>query len=110
MWKDYLREKEGKETFEFEHGFITYLVHGENVKEIYISDMYIKPEFRKSGYLRSFIKEIEKVAQERNCVRMTAHIFLNSKNPEEPLVVDLKYGFKIFKITDNSVIHLVKEL
>lgn len=111
MWADYIKEKENKDCFQCETGFVTYLIYDvEGHNELYISDMYVKPEFRNTGAGRSLIKEIERIAKEQNCKKMTAAIWLSNKNPEGPLVADIKYGFRISHVANNNIIYLVKDL
>lgn len=50
----------------FFHNFSTFV----GKAGIYLEDLYIKPEFRGKGYGKATIKELAKIAKERDCGRL----------------------------------------
>ena len=101
---DYIKELYGKEIIENEYGFATYKIF--DTGELYVEDMYIKPECRKDGSILKFIRGITKVAVENKCDRVTCCVFLTANKPEEPLRWMLHLGFKIASCMDNNKIFL----
>ena len=63
MYKEYLKEAEGKELYEFKEGLIIYHLMGEG-QGTYIDAIYIKPEFRTKDsaleYSAKFLTVIKK--------------------------------------------------
>lgn len=105
LWGDYIKEKYNKNTIETDVGFVTYKIVSEG-KEFYVDDIYIKPEFRGTGSVLSFICDLIKIVEENGCDRVTCCVFATSNNCEEPLIWLLKMGFKIATILENSRIFL----
>lgn len=92
MFKDYLKEREGFETFETEVGFMTYKVFG---KEFYIRDMYIAPAFRRQRAAWSMADSIFQLARELGCEYVTGTIYQGAEGNDASLAAMLAYGFKI---------------
>lgn len=103
---DYVNETRGFEIVENDKGFATYAING---SECYIENIYVRPEFRKSGEARMFADHIKKKAIAAKCKFLTGSINLQIKDPETTMKTQLAYGFKIV-VAQNNVIFLRMEL
>lgn len=104
LYGDYIREREGFEIVESEHGFATYLISGE---ECYIRDIYVTPEGRKSGLASQMADEISVIAKEKGCTYLLGTVSPVAKGATTSMKVLLAYGFEVFK-SDSNMIYLVK--
>lgn len=102
----YLKERENFEIIEDERGFATYIILGE---ECYLRDIWIAPEFRKSGVGRSFCDEVEKIAKANGCKYLTGTVVPNTKGATGNMVAVIKCGFKIHSSTHEKIV-LIKEI
>lgn len=50
LYSKYLKEKDGIDTLETDKGLVTFIQQGENGQEFYVVDVYVLPEFRRTGY------------------------------------------------------------
>tara|TARA_B100000902_G_C26523008_1_gene534176 strand:- start:80 stop:442 length:363 start_codon:yes stop_codon:yes gene_type:complete len=102
MYKEYLKEAEGKELYEFDKGLIIYHLMGEG-QGTYIDSIYIKPEYRtnKSAvkYAASFLTDIKKYEED-------VYGEVDEVHPEagKMLSLYLNMGFDIHEMQDKRII------
>lgn len=65
LYAQYINEREGKEIIEDNEGFATY-IDCEDGPGIYIADVYVIPEARKTGKAHSYFDQIEEIARGRD--------------------------------------------
>ena len=106
MLSDYYKEKADAFTIENEFGFLIYQII-EN--EFYIQELYIVPDKRITGAAKYFLDESYKRAKEAGCTYASCSINIRSKDPETPLIFNLKNGYKIHSLTNEKII-LTKEI
>jgi hypothetical protein len=106
MFEKYMKERQGADCLKTEKGFLFYKVEGQ---ECFIADMYIEPEFRKSGVFEGFIDALSEIALMKSCKAITATIYLNDKGCNRTLNAAFKVGFKLAQ-ANNNVLFIVKEL
>lgn len=106
LYAKYIQEREGKEIIESGIGFMSFKIQGE---ECYIADVYIEPEFRKSGIATELCDKIAKVAKERGCKYLSGTVTPSLKGATVSLISQLNYGFKLHSCVDDFII-LKKEL
>lgn len=106
MYAQYLKEREGKEMLEKEHGFLTYRIGLDNV---YIVDLYTVPEKRESGYAASMADEVASLALRLGKKYLTGSVSLDAPQVKRNTEVLLAYGFKPLSEQDN-MIYFIKEL
>jgi len=106
MYFDYLKEREGKEHFETERGFMVYKLAGE---ECHLAEIYLKPEHRASGEFESMIVGLASMARSNGCKVISANVDLSDKGASRNVAAGLKVGFRIIN-AHNNIILLVKEL
>lgn len=64
LYAQYILEREGKEIIEDNEGFVTF-IECEDRPGIYIADVYVVPEERKTGKAHSYFDQVEEIAKER---------------------------------------------
>lgn len=106
LYANYVKEREGKEILESEHGFATYQIAG---PECYIKDIYIVPEMRTSGLAGKMADEIAVIAKEKGCKFLSGSVCPTANESTTSLRVLLSYGFKLAK-SEVNLIWMVKEL
>lgn len=106
LYADYIKEREGRSILESKEGFMTYEIKGQ---ECYIADVYIRPEFRKSGVASGFASQIEDIARKQGCKFLTGSVTPSLKGATESIIAQLKFGFKLHSSHEDFII-LKKEI
>ncbi len=106
MFGDFKKELEGISEIESEFGFATYKITGE---EIYIEDIYIKPEYRKSKHASDLADAVSEIGTRNGCKRLWGSVCPSKNNSTISLKALLGYGFSLRSSKDNFIL-LVKEL
>ena len=98
----YIAEREGKQTIENDKGFIEFLYTPER-REVYITDMYILPEFRQMRNGRELYDKVEMEARERNCEYIIASYDTDTKGWEITKNALRNVGFTSYTIQENFI-------
>lgn len=107
MLAEYLKEKDSAETIVTDGGFLAYLIRHD---QLFISDFYVKPDFRKSKkHFLALMREAFKVACDNKLNFFTCRVLKGQRNFDERLLAYLKFGFKVSE-TKESHIGLFLEL
>lgn len=112
MYDKYLREREGKEILQHDHGFTIYgynCVPGVDFPHVYIQDNYVEPEFRKKGLAREMADRIAAQAKAAGIKVMLGSVDSNAKGADASLKVLIAYGMGLFAVS-GGVIFMQKEL
>jgi GNAT superfamily N-acetyltransferase len=104
----YIKEREGKETLENDQGFASY-IDLNNTETIYISDMYIRPEYRGKGYARHFYNEIAELAKGKHYKTILANVDISTEGWKFSEMIMKKDGFQEIGKDDNLKF-FIKEL
>jgi len=102
MYKDYIREKIGYESYENETGFALYKANPVT-KIMDVADFYIKPEYRVKHYAKDFFLGLVKLAKENGCNKFTGGVCVSHKDPEVSLKALLRVRFKISHIHEDMI-------
>lgn len=103
LYRKYIKELENSELIQDPHGFITYKIYG---KICMIVDIYVEPEFRKENIASKMADEVTKIAKEKGCEYLEAHVWTTANNPSLSASVILAYGFKILTTELNKIIFM----
>jgi L-amino acid N-acyltransferase YncA len=108
MLSEYILEREGIQTLEYEHGFCTYDVRAD-LDYVYIVDIYVRKSCRKAGLAAKMADEVTSIARENGC-----HFLLGSVDPRTngataSTKVLLAYGFEVSHI-DGQLLMFKKEI
>lgn len=106
MWKSYLKEREGSEVLEFEHGFA---VVRELVDCLYLQDIYVKPEHRNSGYGRKILAVVEDAAKDMGFKYVLGSCSPKAEGSTASLQAILACGFELSDC-EKDIIYLRKPL
>lgn len=100
LYSKYIKEREQKEIIEKDWGFVSYKING---PEIYLADIYVRPDQRSLGRSRELVNEVIEVGKNANCEILTANIHCADPNVNKTLIVSLHLGFEV-KGANNGVI------
>lgn len=102
----YIKEREGKNIIEDEHGFATYLFQDDFV---YIEDIYVVPESRKLNKASKYADEICKIAKNDGYSKAMGTVNVLAAGATRNVTVLIKYGFEITSTNDN-IIYFMKSI
>jgi ribosomal protein S18 acetylase RimI-like enzyme len=107
----YSKEREGLDTIEEENGFLTYraLPSEESPQEYRIYDLYVRPEFRKSGLASQMADRVVSLAKQNGCKILTGSVDTRANGATVSVKVLLSYGFKVLR-TEGPMIYFVMEV
>jgi ribosomal protein S18 acetylase RimI-like enzyme len=101
LFGEYIQETQGREIIEVDYGFATYIITG---TQVYIEDIYIRPEFRKSAYASKLADKVKERAMAQGCTDMVGTVNCTFKDPTTALKALLGYGFKIHKVVQDVIV------
>ena len=102
----YFKEREGFETIESEAAILSYKITGENC---YIRDVYVLPEYRKSGEGSILTDQLAAMAKEAGCTHLTGTVVPSTNGSTLSMMAMIKYGFKLAKSHEDFIV-LTKEI
>jgi GNAT superfamily N-acetyltransferase len=112
MYAEYIREREGKEILEHEHGFTIYgynCLAGVDFPHVYIQDNYVRPEHRKKGVAREMADRIAEQAKALGIKVMLGSVDTQTRGADASLKVLIAYGMSLYTVNGN-MIYMQKEL
>jgi ribosomal protein S18 acetylase RimI-like enzyme len=101
LFGQYIQEREDKCIIESDIGFATYSFSDAGV---YIQDIYVHPEHRKSGEASRLANEIAVIAKEKGLTKMYGSVVPSANNSTDSLKVLLAYGFKLDSSSNNFIV------
>lgn len=107
LYAEYIKEKLDDNCMETELGFATYRYLNDN--KVYIIDIYVKPEYRKSKIASDLADLIAQEAKEKGCKEMLGTVIPSAKGSTNSLKVLLGYGMTLVS-SDKDLIIFKKEL
>lgn len=106
MYGDFLKEYHNKEILETDKGYLTYQISN---NECYVTDIYVKPEFRRSHAAFDLADEITIIAKERGCTKLVGSVVPSFKGSTENLKGLFLYGFRLQTSAPDFII-VVKDI
>jgi GNAT superfamily N-acetyltransferase len=106
MFAEYFLEEYGRETLQTDKGFIMYVVHKESA-EVFITDLYTKPDFRKGVEPRKLFRKVLDIAKENHCERITcllSHGIQPKERTTRKLRAMLALGFQTVGAKNGQII------
>lgn len=101
MFGAYIKERTGKEILETEYGFASYYYINDCC---YVEDMYIKPEYRKTGQGSKFFDDIGKIAKEFGYKKLYCTVVPTTNGSTESLKFVLSCGFQLDTSANNFIV------
>lgn len=108
LYADYLKEKTGHFVLEIENGFASYK-YLDDGKTVYIIDIYVRPEFRKTKIASTIADSIVEIAVKNGCNSLLGTIMPSNKGSTTSLKFLLSYGMHLDS-SANDLIVLRKEI
>ena len=102
LYSNYLLEKTNDHIIETEKGFATYRFVDE--KTVYIIDLYILPDFRRSHAASLIADNIVSVARGRGCTKLLGSVVPSNKNSSSSLKVLLAYGMSLESSSNDFIL------
>jgi Acetyltransferase (GNAT) family len=106
MYAEYVKERLGKDCFWTEKGFATFSFTEDAV---YIEDLFVLPEFRKSSEASNIADNIAEIAKARGYKKMLGSVIPSANGSTVSMKVLLAYGFEIDSSSNNFIL-LRKEI
>lgn len=94
LYARYLTERTNDRILETEHGFATYRLLPE-AKSVYIVDLYVDPDFRKSGAASRLADQIAEMAKKEGATKMLGSVVPSTKGSNDSMKVLLAYGMRL---------------
>ena len=107
MWADYKMEREGKSVLEEDGGFAVFSYP--NPHEVWIEDIYVVAEERKSGLARALADAICAEAKEKGCQRVLGSVWDTANGATASIKVLLAYGMH-FSHLEGKLLVFKKEI
>ena len=100
LWSEYREERNEAKFIEKENGFASYSIHND---ECYLQDIYVRPEFRKTGLAKELADEVCKKAIEGNCKRLIGSVVVGTRGDSLNLRLLLEHGMKLLSVNNNII-------
>lgn len=71
--------------------------------DVYIEEIYVKPEFRKEAVASKFSEEIQQEAKSRGCGRLLGSVSASAKGSTTSLRVLLSHGMSLLSSQDDLI-------
>ncbi len=103
LYAEYVKERGIDEILETSQGFATYRYLNDGAT-VYIVDIYVMPEFRKTGVAAHLANCIALEAVGKGCTEMLGTVAPIAKGSTESLRVLLAYGMELQSISDGLIV------
>lgn len=108
LFAQYVKEREGKHVIETEDGFAVLQIIPES-KQIYIQDIYVVPDKRKSGVGKAFLEQVEATCREQGFDKISGSVQPSTRGSTDSLKILLAVGFKL-AAAEHDAIYFIKEI
>jgi len=111
MYKDYIKERLGREMIETEEGFVTYAFNclGLPFTHIYVEDIYVKKSSRMKHVARSFMDAMSILGKEKGVDRLIGSVCVGANGSDNSLRAAIAYDMKLLSANANAI-YLYKDL
>lgn len=103
LYSSYISEKTGDHVYETDKGFAVY-AYQDDFKTVYIKDIYVTPEFRKTREAATIADNIVRVAKELGCTKVLGSVVPGLRDSTSSLKVLLAYGFELDSSANNFIL------
>jgi GNAT superfamily N-acetyltransferase len=106
LYSQYILEREGKAMIEDHRGFATYRAID---RGMYIEDVFVQKDFRKSGVGREMINRIAEIAKTEGHTLLLVSVVPSANNSTDSILSAIACGFRLDSSSSNFVV-LTREL
>jgi GNAT superfamily N-acetyltransferase len=105
LYNEYLKERLGDNLFvdPENRGFATYRYLNEN-KTVYIVDIFVLPDFRRTGLASRIADSICEIAKKQGAKELIGTVSPKAKNPTDSLKVLLGYGMTLINSQADMIV------
>ncbi len=103
LYAQYILEKTNDMILETENGWATYRYINDD-RSVYILDIYVVPEKRRSGEMSKMANEIAYLAKAKGCTEMIGTITPSTKHSTRSLKALLGYGMQLQSSINDFII------
>jgi ribosomal protein S18 acetylase RimI-like enzyme len=107
MFPEYFKELKNLELYQTEYGFVLYRIQNEG--QLYIRDLYVKPEYRRGGLGFKMADELVELAKKQGCTMMIADVEPTNGNATSSVKFILAYDMQVAEANDDEIL-FVKEI
>lgn len=104
LYAEYIKERCGRGILETKEGFATFEYPTEDI--VYIIDLYVKPEFRKTHVAATLADEIVRQALKEGKKFLLGSVDVTAKGAETSCKVLEAYGMKIHKVAEPMIFYV----
>lgn len=105
MYQEYLEERMGDGLVYRDEGFASYRYFNDgDTPSVYIVDLYVRKDFRKSGIASEMADRIVEIAKRDGKTRLIGSVNSLAKNSTDSIKVLLAYGMEFYKSTPDGLI------
>ncbi len=103
LFAEYVAERLGDEIIENDKSFVTYRYLNDN-KSVYIVDIYVKPEYRKSKIASHLADEVVRIAKGKGATELIGTVSPAANNATDSLKVLLGYGMHLDSANEQVIV------
>jgi len=103
LYADYILEHRGDCTIENANGFATYRFLNNNAT-VYLVDIYVRPEARKSGAASDLADKVCEIARQKGAKELLGTVVPSARNSTASLKVLLGYGMELQSASADLII------
>lgn len=105
LYGQYVLEKTSDKIIELEHAFATYrYLDHQGIKAVYIVDIYVSPEFRKTNVASTIADNIVQEALLFGCKVLLGSVVPSNKSSTASVKVLLAYGMRLESSTNDFLL------
>lgn len=101
LYAQYIKERTHQGILETEDGFVTFEYVNEEI--VYIIDIYVRPEARKTRHATFLANRVVEEARKAGRTQVMGSVDVSAKGYEESLKVLEAYGMKPYKVAEPMV-------
>jgi GNAT superfamily N-acetyltransferase len=101
IYAAYLKEREDAEVLETPRGFVVYRITPSD--NVYVKDIYVLPDYRKTGEASRLANRVADLAREQSCCRMFGSVDPTAHGADVSMRALLGYGMRPAFVRDGLV-------
>lgn len=102
LYSAYIRERTNKDIIEIPEGFVVYEFI--NNTTVYIEEIFVLPEHRRSDIARDLANQVLGIAKEKGYSKVLGSVDTRARNAEDSIKVLLAYGMTLDSANQNLII------
>ena len=100
LYAKYIQEREDGLIVENDFGFATYKIISDGV---YIQDIYVLPDKRKSGVAKALADQVCLIAKEKNLKLVFGSVDVRANHATDSMKVLIAYGMSVHSVAGNLI-------